>query len=74
MSTHTLWVVDKKIPDAILFVDSSSDKVRTRFEEVLFCRDVSANPLRFECSACGGVSNEIAPIYCPCCGSKVEHG
>ena len=74
MSTHTLWVVDKKTPDVVLFVDSASDKVRARFIQVLFCKDVSVNPLRFECSACGGVSNEIAPNYCPCCGSKVKHG
>ena len=35
------------------------------------CRDVSANPLRFECSECGGVSLEIAPRFCPCCGREV---
>lgn len=27
--------------------------------------------LRFECSDCGGVSLEIAPVYCPICGAKV---
>lgn len=35
------------------------------------CEDVSENPLRFECSACGGVSLDIVPNYCPCCGVKV---
>ncbi len=35
------------------------------------CRDVSANPLRFECSECGGLSIEIAPRFCPCCGREV---
>lgn len=35
------------------------------------CRDVSENPLRFECSECGGVSLEIAPRFCPLCGRKV---
>lgn len=35
------------------------------------CEDVSENPLRFECSACGGVSLDIVPNYCPCCGAKV---
>lgn len=74
MSTHTLWVVDKKIPDVVLFVDSASDKVRARFIQVLLCKDVSANQLRFECSLCGGVTNVIAPNYCPCCGSLVEYG
>lgn len=33
--------------------------------------DVSDQPLRFMCDACGGVSLEIAPSYCPCCGRKV---
>ena len=40
------------------------------------CRDVSENPLRFECSACGGLSLDIAPRYCPACGAEVKlhHG
>lgn len=33
--------------------------------------DVSDQPLRFMCDACGGVSLEIVPSYCPCCGRKV---
>ena len=27
--------------------------------------------LRFQCSECGGVSLEITPHFCPCCGRKV---
>lgn len=27
--------------------------------------------LRFQCSECGAVSLEIAPIFCPNCGRKV---
>lgn len=27
--------------------------------------------LRFQCSECGGVSPEITPRFCPCCGAKV---
>lgn len=27
--------------------------------------------LRFQCSECGGVSLEISPRFCPCCGAKV---
>lgn len=40
------------------------------------CEDVSENPLRFECSACGGLSLDIAPRYCPACGAEVKlhHG
>ena len=40
------------------------------------CKDVSENPLRFECSACGGLSLDIAPRYCPACGAEVKlhHG
>lgn len=37
------------------------------------CRDESANPLRFECSECGGLSIEIAPRFCPCCGREVVY-
>lgn len=33
--------------------------------------DVSDQPLRFVCDACGCVSLEIVPNYCPCCGRKV---
>ena len=36
------------------------------------CEDVSENPLRFECSACGGLSLDIAPRYCPACGAEVK--
>lgn len=36
------------------------------------CQDKSVNPLRFECSECGGVSLEIAPNFCPICGEKVN--
>lgn len=35
------------------------------------CKNVSKNPMRFECSKCGGVSLEMAPRHCPCCGTKV---
>ncbi len=35
------------------------------------CSDVSANPLRFECSECGGLSLDISPRFCPCCGREV---
>lgn len=27
--------------------------------------------LRFQCSECGGVSLEITPRFCPCCGARV---
>ena len=30
--------------------------------------------LRFQCSACGAVSLEITPRYCPNCGAKVVSG
>ena len=29
--------------------------------------------LRFKCSVCGGVSLEITPRFCPCCGRKVVY-
>ena len=29
--------------------------------------------MRFKCSVCGGVSLEIAPRFCPCCGRKVVY-
>lgn len=35
------------------------------------CHDTGEDPMRFMCSACGGVEGETLPNYCPSCGRKV---
>ena len=52
-------------------VERSNDGIAERGT----CHDVwdteLTGRLRFQCSECGGVSLEITPHFCPCCGRKV---
>ena len=81
MSTSTLWIVDKRIPDTVAFVDSSSDTVRARFEERQMCKmehdgEIKATAMRLSvwfCSECGSPTyNDMMPFYCQYCGARVE--
>ena len=81
MSTSTLWIVDKRIPDTVAFVDSSSDTVRARFAEQRTCKmehdgEIKATAMRLSvwfCSECGSPTyNDMMPFYCQYCGARVE--
>lgn len=77
MSTSTLWIVDKRIPDTVAFVDSSSDTVRARFEERQTCKLEGFADVRFyvdyevEGYAVGSSSDYATLEECSSCGAYV---
>lgn len=81
MSTHTLWVVDKKIPEVVAFVDSASEEIRAKFYkeqtgEMENDGGVIATSLWLNvwfCSECGCPTyGEHKPFYCQYCGVKIN--
>ena len=68
MSTHDVLI----LADTAMRLREAADTIaalRNRLTET--CHDTNESPLRFVCSECGGVTSEIAPRYCPCCGRRV---
>ena len=63
----------KKLPEAVVCIDG---KEAVRYTPERTCHNKwdieQMGRLRFQCSECGGVSLEITPIFCPCCGARVE--
>ena len=86
MSTRTIWIVDKDIPEVVAFVDSASDTVRARFAEQRTCKMEQIPECQYDdiaCSECGvellafsmdkeGEGVLVTPNYCPFCGARVE--
>lgn len=81
MSTRTIWIADKEIPEVVAFVNSASDTVRARFVEQRTCKmehdgEIIATAMRLAvwfCSECGSPTyNDMMPFYCQYCGARVE--